>query len=79
MSKDINSLPHTAQDTILHMISKCNISQAGSFHASPVDSTISLAESELSQAGSTQSSLEDSALQAESAVLLSSQAHSPDR
>ena len=57
-------------------LSQSDISLAGSSHASPVDSTLSPAESELSQAGSTQSSLEDSTLQAESAVLPQAVRHS---
>ena len=41
---------------------KNNVSQAGISQASPVDGTLSLAESEFSQAGSFQSSLDDSSL-----------------
>ena len=65
-------------------LSQSNISQAGSSQAFPVDNIPSPAESEISQVGSTQSSqagssqssLEDSTLQAESAVLPQAVRHS---
>ena len=53
-------------------LSQSDISQAGSSQASPADSTLSQAESELYQASSSQ----DSALQAESAVLPQAVRHS---
>ena len=62
MTSPRQAVPRLPQKTTLFHWQRVSISQAGSSQASPVDTTLSLAESDISQAGSSQASPEDSTL-----------------